>query len=125
MDPTKGAVQSNRSGIHDLPNDIVEQFMYCLDSVLSLHALMTVYPQARQIYQEGAEAIFFAIIRNSTIALGSRESFLRHSASADSGPIPRSITNGLWLFSGPISTTTQPNLFLIHVHVYSIKDLWQ
>ena len=68
MDPTTGAVQSNRSGIHDLPDEMGEQMMYCPDGVLSLHALLVVYSQARQIYPEGTEATLFAIIRNTTMA---------------------------------------------------------
>ena len=68
VDPTTGAVQSDRSGIHDLPNEIVEQNMDCLDGVLSFQALMTVYSQAWRIYQESTEATLFAVIRNSTMA---------------------------------------------------------
>ena len=68
VNPTTGARQSHRSGIHDLPIEVVEQIMYCLGGVLSLHALMTVYSQARRIYQEGTEATLFAVIRNFTMA---------------------------------------------------------
>lgn len=34
MDPATGAVKSNRSGIHNLPNEVIEQVMYCLHGVL-------------------------------------------------------------------------------------------
>lgn len=61
-------MQSNRSSIHNLPNGIVEQIIYCLDGVLFLHALMTFYSQARGMYQEGTEATLFSVIRNSTRA---------------------------------------------------------
>ena len=66
MDPTTGAVQSNRSGVHDLPSEMVEQIMYCIDGVLYLGALMTVCSQARPIYQERPKATLFALIRSST-----------------------------------------------------------
>ena len=66
MDPTIGAVQSNRSGVHDLPSEMVEQTRYYRDGVLSLGALMTVCSQARQIYQERPKATLFALIRSSS-----------------------------------------------------------
>ena len=95
---------------------VVEQIMYCLDGLISLHALMTVYSQARRNYQEGTEAALFAAIRSFAMAPQfQRILCLRHSASANSAPPA---------FSIPISRTIQSHLLLIHVHVYSRNDLW-
>ena len=118
-------MQSNRSSIHNLPNEIVEQIIYCLDGVLFLHALMTVYSPSTANYQEGTEATLFAVIRNSTLAPQFQR--ILCTTLCVRQYCPHSDIDYEWSL-GPFQFPSREQiyriLFLMHVHVYSRMNLW-